>query len=100
MSSRRRTFPTRLDILGEQWRVRYSPGLADDGRTDGDAQTIYISADLSYERQRSVFLHECIHACEAVVHVSPDDVDDSEHYVGPIAAALADLLTRNRLWNF
>lgn len=67
--------PTKFELKGKVWKVRYKPrlnfeGVPCDGLCSFDTRTITINKDLSKADRINTFLHELFHAIIFEAHIN------------------------------
>lgn len=86
--------PKKVRIGPFVFKVKYRPGLMDDGEkvglTDYERQEILIQPGLTEQYERSVFLHELLHAASVDATAFALREDQVQHLTQMLMTALSD----------
>jgi hypothetical protein len=97
-----RGMPAEVRMLGQRWRVVYSPNLLSRdmyGFADPAKHRILVDSSQSREGMIQTLVHELLHAAFHVGPISYEfDSDQEERIVRQIAPVLVDMLRSNRAW--
>lgn len=92
-----RGFPREVNILGQRWRVKYSPDLYGDRSLFGTAiprdRLIIIDSGQQRDSMADTLLHEVLHA---IIATSGASCKHEEQIVAALAPGLVHVLRSNR----
>lgn len=104
----RRT-PKRFRVSGHMVEVRVVDHLThDNGHDDPDMRfsaaygiydpsemAVYLTREMSVERQKNTLVHEALHAMLDIPHTN-DNIETEEELVGKLATTLLDFIRQNK----
>lgn len=94
--------PSTVKILGQKWRVRYSPNLCIErgllGLCLSDKRMVLVDSEQAPESMVDTLMHEVIHSCIAMTPMANMDQEQNEALVRSLTPAFISLLRSNAKW--